>query len=41
MMACVGDSIVASPFSFLGSIGVVSGMPNFHKIMDKNDIEHV
>ena len=41
MMACVADKIVASPFSFLGSVGVVSGMPNFSKVMEKNDVEYM
>ena len=31
MMAAVADKIVASPFAFIGSIGVVAGIPNFHK----------
>ena len=28
MMACIADTIVASPWSILGSVGVISGMPN-------------
>lgn len=31
MMACVADNIVAAPFAIIGSIGVVSQLPNFHK----------
>jgi serine protease SohB len=41
MMACVGDKIVASPFAFLGSIGVVAGVPNVHKVLQKNDIDYL
>lgn len=39
MMACVADRIVASPFAILGSIGVVAQLPNFHKILKKNDVD--
>jgi len=31
MMACVADKIIAAPFAVVGSIGVVSQLPNFHK----------
>ena len=40
MMAAVADKIVASPFAFIGSIGVVAGIPNFHKVFQKYDIEY-
>lgn len=39
MMACVAEKIVASPFAIMGSIGVVAQLPNFHKLLKKNDIE--
>jgi len=39
MMACVADKIVASPFAIMGSIGVVAQIPNFSKILKKNDID--
>lgn len=39
MMACVADKIIASPFAILGSIGVVAQMPNFHRLLQKNDID--
>lgn len=39
MMACVADRIVASPFAILGSIGVVAQLPNFHRLLKKNDID--
>lgn len=32
LMAAVADKIVAAPFAFLGSIGVVSQMINIHKV---------
>lgn len=40
MMACVADKIVAAPFAVLGSIGVVAQIPNFHKILKKNDVDY-
>jgi serine protease SohB len=39
MMACVGNKIIAAPFAIIGSIGVVMQLPNFHKLLEKNDIE--
>jgi serine protease SohB len=39
MMACVADKIVASPFAILGSIGVVAQLPNFHRLLKKNDVD--
>lgn len=39
MMACVADRIIASPFAVLGSIGVVAQLPNFHRVLKKNDID--
>lgn len=40
MMACVADKIIAAPFAILGSIGVVAQIPNFHKILKKNDVDY-
>lgn len=40
MMACVADRILAAPFAILGSIGVVAQIPNFHKVLKKNDIDY-
>jgi serine protease SohB len=39
MMACVADKIIASPFAILGSIGVVAQIPNFHKLLQKSNID--
>ncbi|MEH6582109.1 MAG: protease SohB [Halioglobus sp.] len=39
MMACVADKILAAPFAVLGSIGVLAQLPNFHKLLKKNDID--
>ncbi|EKE71019.1 protease SohB [Gallaecimonas xiamenensis] len=40
MMACVADRILAAPFAMLGSIGVIAGIPNFHKVLKKHDIDY-
>ena len=39
MMACVADRIIASPFAVLGSIGVVAQLPNFHRLLKKNNVD--
>ncbi|MGI1678255.1 MAG: protease SohB [Cellvibrionaceae bacterium] len=39
MMACVGNNILAAPFAIIGSIGVVAQLPNFHRLLKKNDID--
>ena len=39
MMACVGDKILAAPFAVIGSIGVVAQLPNFHRLLKKNDVD--
>ncbi|MFN8846128.1 MAG: protease SohB [Bdellovibrionales bacterium] len=40
MMACTAQKILASPFAIVGSIGVLSQVPNFHKLLKKNDIDY-
>lgn len=39
MMACLGERILAAPFALVGSIGVVAQMPNFHRLLQKHDID--
>jgi serine protease SohB len=39
MMACVADRILAAPFAVLGSIGVVAQIPNFNRLLKKNEID--
>lgn len=39
MMACVADRIIAAPFAVLGSIGVLAQLPNFHRLLQKNNID--
>lgn len=39
MMACVADKILAAPFAVMGSIGVVAQLPNFHRLLKRNNID--
>lgn len=39
LMACVADQILAAPFAIIGSIGVVAQIPNFHRVLKKNEID--
>lgn len=39
MMACVADKIISAPFAVVGSIGVIAQLPNFNKLLKKNDID--
>lgn len=39
LMACVANQIVAAPFAIIGSIGVVAQIPNFHRWLNKNNID--
>lgn len=39
MMCCVADHIVASPFAVLGSIGVITDIPNVYERLKKEGIE--
>ena len=39
MMACIANHIIAAPFALLGSIGVVAQLPNFHRLLKKNEID--
>jgi serine protease SohB len=39
MMACVANQIMAAPFAVVGSIGVLSQIPNFNRLLKKHDID--
>ena len=39
MMACVAQRIVAAPFSIIGSIGVVAQVPNFHRLLQRHNVD--
>ena len=40
LMACVADRILAAPFAIVGSIGVLSQVPNFNRLLKKFDIDY-
>jgi len=40
LMACVANHILAAPFAIIGSIGVVAQIPNFHRLLEKNNIDY-
>ena len=40
LMACVGSQILSAPFAFIGSIGVLFGLPNIHDFLKKHDINY-
>jgi len=41
MMACVAEKVLAAPFAILGSIGVIASLPNFHRVLEKNDVDYL
>jgi serine protease SohB len=40
MCAAVADKIIAAPFAYIGSIGVVAGIPNFVGLMNKIGVRY-
>ena len=40
LMGSVADKIIAAPFAYIGSIGVVVEFPNFNKVLKKYDVEY-
>ena len=40
LMAAVADKIVAAPFSYIGSIGVVAEFPNFNRLLEKQGVQY-
>lgn len=40
MMACVGDRILASPFAYIGSIGVILQLPNFNRLLKDHKVDY-
>ena len=39
MMACIADRILAAPFSIIGSIGVMTQVPNIHRLLQRFDVD--
>ena len=40
LMACVANKILAAPFAVIGSIGVLAQIPNFHKLLQKQNVDY-
>lgn len=40
LMACVANRILSAPFAIIGSIGVVAGIPNLHRLLKKFDVDY-
>lgn len=40
LMAVVANKIIAAPFAIVGSIGVIAELPNFHRLLKKNDVDY-
>lgn len=41
MIACAADTLLAAPFSIVGSIGVIAGVPNVHRLLERGGVEYV
>jgi len=39
LMACVADRLVAAPFAILGSIGVITQIPNFNRALESHGVD--
>ncbi len=39
LMSCVATKIIAAPWAIVGSIGVIAQLPNFYKLLKRNDID--
>ncbi|KAH8060317.1 peptidase [Aureococcus anophagefferens] len=39
MLAVCSDRVVAAPFAFVGSVGVITMIPNFHRVLDREKID--
>lgn len=40
MMACVATKIIAAPFAFIGSVGVILQLANFHRLLKDNKVDY-
>tara|TARA_Y100001970_G_C14259557_1_gene878700 strand:+ start:7166 stop:8188 length:1023 start_codon:yes stop_codon:yes gene_type:complete len=39
LMSCVANKIIAAPWAIVGSIGVIAQLPNFNRLLEKNDVD--
>ncbi len=40
MMACVASQLIAAPFAYIGSIGVLVQLPNLHRLLKDNKVDY-
>jgi len=40
MMACVASQLIAAPFAYIGSIGVLVQIPNFHRLLKEKNVDY-
>ena len=40
MMACLGSKIIAAPFAYIGSIGVLMQLPNFNRLLKEKNVDY-
>ena len=40
MMACVATQLIAAPFAYIGSIGVLVQIPNFHRLLKDKNVDY-
>lgn len=40
MMACVANKLIAAPFAYIGSIGVLVQMPNFNRLLKDKHVDY-
>lgn len=40
MMACVASKLIAAPFAYIGSIGVLVQLPNFNRLLKDNNVDY-
>jgi len=40
MMACLGSKIIAAPFAYIGSIGVLMQLPNFNRLLKDKNVDY-
>ncbi len=39
LMACTAHKILCAPFGIVGSVGVVAQVPNFHRLLNKHNVD--
>lgn len=40
MMACIANRLLAAPFAYIGSIGVLVQLPNVHRLLKDNKVDY-